>query len=247
MQPTIIEDTISIAANAVNENVIASNASLRGLLQTPYPCRIGLMCVQSAAGLKVDFDHGSKNVVKSSDPRVATFTEDPQDVINDDAYANEGEQLVLRVANLTGGALTFRYRIVLLPVVDDSWVPGTAVQLPPDTRVMQRGPISVAAAAVDVQLLDGLAYERLDAPSILRVLMSQSAIGLLRQLYIEQDRVAPPSTFPISNRIPQDPFDNTIEGVEVPENALQQLQVSNPTGGALNVFWKTKNQELVRR
>ena len=247
MQPTIIEDSISIAANATNENVIVSNSALRGLLQTPYPCRIRLLAVQSAAGLRIDFDHGSKNTVKSSEIRVATFAEDPLDVVNDDQYAQEGEQLVLRAVNTTAGALTLRYRIVLEPMVGDDWTAGTMVELPPDTRVMQRGPISVAAAATDVQLLDGLAYERLDVPSILRVLMSQSAIGLTRQLYIEQDRIAPPSSIAISNRIPQDPFDTTIEGVEVPENALQQLQVSNPTGGALNVFWKTKNQEMIRK
>jgi len=247
MQPTIIEDTISIAASGTNDNVIVSNASLRGLLQTPYPCRIRLLAVQSATGLRIDFDHGSKNTVKSSDLRVATFPEDPLDLINEDQYAMEGEQLVLRAVNTTVGALTLRYRIVLVPEVNDDWTAGTPVDLPPDTRVMIRGPISVAAAAADVQLLDGLAYERLDVPSILRVLMSASAIGLLRQLYIEQDRIAPPSSVAISNRSPQDTFDTTIEGVEVEGNALQQLMVSNPTGGALNVFWKTKNAELIRR
>jgi len=247
MQPTIIEDTISIAANSTNENVIVSNASLRGLLQTPYPCKIRLLAVQSAAGLRIDFDHGSKNTVKSSEIRVATFAEDPLDVINDEHFADEGEQLVLRAVNTTGGALTLRYRILLEPMVDDSWTVGMLVELPPDTRVMQRGPLSVPAATVDLQLLDGLAYERMEVPSLLRVLMSQSAIGMLRQLYIEQDRIAPPSSIAISNRIPQDPFDSTIDGVEVPANALQQLQVSNPTGGALNVFWKTKNQEMIRR
>lgn len=247
MQPTIIEDTISIAASSTNENVIASNSALRGLLQTPYPCKIRLLAVQSAAGLRLDFDHGSKNTVKSSEIRVATFAEDPLDIINDEQFAQEGEQLVLRAVNTTVGALTLRYRIVLEPQVGDDWTPGTQIELPPDTRVMQRGPISVANGTNDLQLLDGLAYERLDSPSILRVLMSQSAIGMTRQLYIEQDRIAPPSAIAISNRIPQDPFDSTIEGVEVPENALQQLQVTNNSGGALNVFWKTKNQELIRK
>ncbi len=247
MQPVIIEDTIAIAGSSTNENVIVSNASLRGLLQTPYPCKISLLAVQSAAGLRIDFDHGSKNTVKSSEIRVATFAEDPLDVINDEHFAQEGEQLVLRAVNTTVGALTLRYRIKLEPLVGDDWTPGQAFDLPPDTRVMQRGPIAVANGTNDLQLLDGLAYERLDVPSILRVLMSQSAIGMTRQLYIEQDRVAPPSAIAISNRIPQDPFDSTIDGVEVPENALQQLQVTNNSGGALNVFWKTKNQELIRR
>lgn len=246
MQPVIIEDTIAIAANAINNNVIVSNPALRGLLEAPFPCQGALLAVQSAAGLFIDMGYGSKNVVTDSAPRVATFAEDPIDVINNEWYADAGDQLVLRVVNTTGGALTLRYRIILTPLVDDAWTPGTPVQLPPDTVVMQQGPVVVLAGAADVQLLDGLKYERINVPSYLRVLMTQSAIGMTRELYIDQDRIAPPSSISIANRIPQDPFDSTILGVEVPPNALQQLQVSNPTGGNLNVFWKTKNQQLVR-
>jgi len=246
MQPVIIEDTLSIAANAINPNVIVSNPALRGLLESPFPARGALLAVQSAAGLLIDMGYGSKNVVTDSAPRVATFAEDPIDVINNEWFCAEGDQLVLRAVNPTGGALTLRYRIVLTPIVDDSWTPGTPVELPPDVLVMQQGPISVAAGAADIQLSDGLKYERVNVPSYLRVLMTESAIGLTRQLYVDQDRIAPPSSISIANRIPQDPFDSTILGVEVPANALQQLQVSNSTGGALNVFWKTKNQQIYR-
>jgi len=245
-QPIIIEDTISIAANSINNNVIASNSALRGLLEAPFPARGTLLAVQSAAGLLIDMGYGSNNVVVDSAVRVANFAEDPIDVVNNEWYCGEGDQLVLRAVNTTGGALTLRYRIVLTPAVDDSWTPGTPVELPPDVVVMQQGPTSVAAGAADIQLLDGLKYERINVPSYLRVLMTESAIGLTRQLYIDQDRIAPPSSVSIANRIPQDPFDSTILGVEVPANALQQLQISNPTGGALNVFWKTKNQKPVR-
>lgn len=245
MQPTIIEDTQSIAANTDVANIIVSNASLRGLLQTPYPCRMRLLAVQSATGLRIDCLHGNQMVVSASDPRIATFPEDPLDLINGEAYAQAAEQLVLRVVNTTGGALTFRYRLILDPMVDDAW-DGLPVELPPDTAVMQRSQV-ITTLQVDVPLLDGLTFERLGVPSILRVLMTQSAIGLLRQLFIDQDRVAPPSSISIANRIPQDPFDTTIDGVEVPANALQQLQVSNPTGGSLTVNWKTKNQYLIRQ
>jgi hypothetical protein len=248
MQPVIIEDTISIAANSINNNVIVSNSALRGLLEAPFPAMGKLLCVQSAAGLAVDLDYGSKNVVSAAEPRVATFAEDPLDIINSEWFCEEGDQLVLRVINTTAGALTFRYRIVLEPLVDESnWIPGQRIPMPPDTRVMQRGPIAITNNSIDVQLLDGLKYERVNVPSILRVLMTESAIGMTRQLFIEQDRIAPPSSISIANRIPQDPFDTTIDGVEVPANALQQLQVSNTSGGTLNVFWKTKNKELVRR
>jgi len=238
MQPVIIEDSISIAANTTVDNIIVSNASLRGLLQTPYRCIGKLLAVTSAAGLRIDLSHSSKLVVAAADLRVANQAEEPYDIINDEWYAEESEQLTLRVVNSTGGALTLRYRIILQPWEDE---------LPPDTLVMTRGPVSVAAGAVDQAVLDGLMFQRIPGPSILRVLMSASAAGLTRQLYIDQDRIAPPSAVTTSNRVPIDPIDSTVDGVEVEGNALQQLQVSNPTGGALNVFWKTKNRELVRR
>lgn len=247
MQPVIIQDAIAIAANTINDNVIASNDSLRGLLESPFPARGRLLAVISATGLRIDMGYGSKLIASSCDARVSTSTpDDPLDVVNDEWFCQEGDQLVLRAANTTGAAITLRYTIILEPMVGDDFVPGTPYQLPPDVLVMQRGPVSIAANAVDVQLLDGLRFERVNVPSVLRVLMTQSAAGLFRQLYIDQDRIAPPSAISLNNRIPQDPFDSTITGVEVPPNALQQLQVSNSTAGALNVFWKTKNAQLVR-
>lgn len=244
MQPVIIEDVIAIAAGATNENVIASNAALRGLLNAPWPARIKLLCVTSAVGLRVDALHGSSMYVSSSDPRIATFAEDPLDLVNDDAYCQAQEQMILRVNNSTGGSLDFRYRLVLSPLVDETW-DGMPVELPPDTKVMQRLQ-AITTLQTDVQLLDGLTFEQLAAPSILRVLMTASATGLIRQLFIDQDRVAPPSIISLANRIPQDPFDSTIDGVEVPANRKQFLSVSNPTAGTLTVRWKTKNKELFR-
>lgn len=244
MQPVIIEDVISIAAGATNDNVIVSNPSLRGLLNAPYPCRIRLLATTSAAGLRVDATHGSQKYVDSADPRIANFAEDPLDLINGDAYCQAQEQMVLRVNNSTGGALSLAYRLILDPLVDDDW-DGNAVDLPPDTVVMQRLQ-SIAAAAIDTQLLDGLTFQQIAEPGYLRVLMSGSATGLTRQLFIDQDRIAPPSAVSISNRMPQDPFDTTIDNVEVKANAQQFLSVSNPTGGALTVRWKTKFRKLIR-
>jgi len=248
MNPVIIEDTQGTSAGVSYPNIIASNASLRGLIQAPFPARGKLLAVATVTGLLIDFDYGSKNVVSAAEPRVATFPEDPIDVINDEFYVNEGDQLALRVTNPTGGAITIRYRLILFPLVGDDWTPGTPFDMSPypDTRVMQKGPVVITNGTVDSQLLDGLRYERMPVPCLTRVLMSQSAIGMTRQMYIDQDRIAPPSTFPISNRVPQDPFDSSIEGIEVPQNALQQLQVTNLSGGSLNVFWKTKMQETYR-
>jgi len=247
MQPTIIQDAIAIAANSINENVIVSNAALRGLLEAPYPARIRLLAVISATGLRIDASHSSSKYASSCDLRVSSSTpDDPLDVVNDEAYTQAAEQMVIRATNTTGGAITLRYMLILEPVVDESWT-GGLVELPGDVLVMQRGPVAVADGTTALQLLDGLPFERISVPSVLKVFMTQSAAGLLRQLYIDQDRIAPPSTISLNNRIPQDPFDMTINGVEVPANELQQLQVSNASGGSLNVFWKTKNQQLVRR
>lgn len=243
MQPVIIEDSQSIAAGTTADNVIALNPSLRPLLSVPWPARIRLLCVQSSSGLRYDALHGSKSYVQSSEPRVASAMEDPQDLITEEAFAEEGEVLAIRVSNPTAGGLTFRYRLTLEPYVDEA---GNFMELPPDTLVMSRGPISIANGTVDQQLLDALPQEKLPVPSILRVLMTASAVGLTRQLYIDQERIAPASAVGATNRSPQDPFDSTIDGVEVPEQAKQQLQITNQSGGALNVFWKIKNRQLVR-
>jgi len=247
MQPTIIQDAISVAANSINENVIVSNPALRGLLESIYPSRIRLLAVISATGLRIDATHGSSKYAASCDLRVSTSTpDDPLDVVNDEAYTQAGEQMVIRAVNTTGGAITLRYMLILEPLVDETFQGGQVV-LPPDVLVMQRGPVAVADATAALQLLDGLIFERINVPSILKVFMTQSAAGILRQVFIDQDRIAPPSTISLNNRIPQDPFDMTINGIEVRENQLQQLQVSNNSGGSLNVFWKTKNQQLIRR
>lgn len=236
-QPVIIEDQISIAANATNDNVIVSNASLRKYLRAPFAARGKLLAVISATGVRIDLDYGSKNVVASSDLRVGTDLQNPLDLLSDEWYPNEGDQLVLRAVNTTAGAITLRYRIILEAM---------ETELPPDQRVQQRGPVSIAANAVDTQLLDGLRYERPPVPSILEVFMTASATGLTRVLDVDVENIAPPSAIPPLNRIPQDPFDSVISGVEVNEDKLIDLKTSNTTAGALNVFWKIKLQELVR-
>lgn len=243
MQPVIIEDTISIAAGATNENVLVSNPSLRGVVRAPFAARGGLAAVQSATGLTFSFDYGSKNVVANSNARVTTSSpDDPLDVVNDEWYCSEGDQLVLRAVNTGGGAVVLRYRLVLIPLA----MPGQLVQLPPDTRVIQQGPIAIATQLVDFQLLDGLRYERAPVDCSMEIFMTQSASGLLRSVFIDMERIAPPSAISLNNRIPQDPFDMTVQGVEVGADQLIQLQVSNPTGGSLNVFWKMKLEELER-
>lgn len=246
MNPWVIEDSQSIAAAATVDNIIAVNNSLRGLMQAPFPFRGGLIAIQTVTGLRLDLAIGSKKLIYSSDLRVGTTFSDPDDVINDEFFGQEGDNIALRVANTTGGAIVLRYRFVGLPLVDDSWQ-GGQVELPPDCLVMQRGPVAVPTATVDLDLFDNLDLQRLPYPVRAKYFMTASAAGMTRTLFVEQDRVAPPSFINISNRVPLDPFDLTVDGVEVPQNHDQKLQVTNQSGGTLNAFWRQKCYEVYRR
>jgi len=242
-QPIVIQDAISIAANSVNNNVIASNTSLKILQMLPAASKVTVLAVQSATGLQLDFDIGSANVIAESNCRVSASTpENPFDVMNDEIYGQQGDQMTLRAANTTGGAITLRYMIIAEPLAD----PGVMLQLPPNHRVTQQGPTSIANNTVDQQLLDGLRLERPSVDSILDVLMTQSAAGVFRSIYIDSERIAPASSISLANRIPQDPLDMTVTGIEVEANKEIQLSVTNQSGGALNVFWKIILKQLVR-
>lgn len=252
MDSIIIEDVQSIAAAAVVDNLIVINNALRPLAKIPFPCRGKLLAVASGgtlgtSGLRIELTHGQRKVLASSDIRIPSVfsPEDPMDIICDDWYGEPGEMLALRVVNSSAGALSIRYRILLEPLYED-WVNGMNYgPLPPDTLVQQRSQ-SIAANTPDLNVLDGLEFEQLPVPSMLRVLMTSAAIGLTRQLYIEQQRIAPPSAISILNRTPMDPFDETIKGVEVAENDQQILQITNSTVGAIVVHWKIKCKLMVR-
>lgn len=242
-QPIVIQDAISIGANSVNNNVIASNDSLKILQMLPAASKVTILAVQSATGLQIDFDIGSSNVVAESNCRVSASTpENPFDVINDEIYGQQGDLMSLKAANTTAGAITLRYMIIAEPLAEA----GEMVQLPPNHRVTQQGPTSVANNTVDLQLLDGLRLERPSVDSILDVLMTQSAAGMFRSLFVDSERIAPPSSISLANRIPQDPLDMTVTGVEVEANKEIQLSITNQSGGALNVFWKVILKQLVR-
>lgn len=245
MQPVIIEDAISIAANSVQENAISAVNALKALQRLPFNCKLMFAATQSANGLSFQLDVGSANVVYASHARiVATSPEVPLDIVNGNFFGNEGELLVLRVVNTTGASITLRYKITAMPIA----YPGdTQTELPPNDLVQQQGLVSMGAGIVDYQVLAGSRYERAPVDSIVDLFMTMSAVGLLRQFYVDQDRVAPATTFSILNRLPQDPFDSTLQGIEVPEDKEMQLAVSNPTGGALNLFYKLVIHQQVRR
>lgn len=244
MQPIVIQDTIAIAANSVNNNVIATNPSLIALRRLPFPAKITFAITQGATGISFDLDVGSSNVVANSNARVvATSPQIPLDVVNSEAYGDEGDLLTLKAANTTGASITIRYMMIAEPLVEAQ---GQRVQLPPNTLVMVQGPINVPNTTTDQQLLNGLKYERAPVPCIVDFLMTQSAAGLLRTIYVDSERIAPPSAISLANQIPQDPFDTTVMGVQVDQDAEINLSVSNFSGNALNVFWKVVMRQLVR-
>jgi hypothetical protein len=160
------------------------------------------------------------------------------DTINDTWYPEAGDQLVLRVTNSTGGALTLRYRIILYP--------NQSGERPPDKRVTG-STVSIGAGAVDTQILDGNRYERPPVPSMLKVFMTASASGLLRRVEVDTSTIAPPSSIVPANRTPQDPNDLSVQGIEVPNDKQILIPVSNPTGGALTLFWRIELQEQYRQ
>lgn len=243
-QPVIIEDAISIAANSTQENAIAAVNALKALQRLPFAAKLTFAATQSANGLSFQLDVGSANVVYASHARiVATSPEVPLDIVNGNFYGSEGELLVLRVVNTTGAAITLRYKITAQPIA----LPGEQVALPPNTLVQQQGLVSMGAGISDFQILNGSRYERAPVDSMMDLFMTMSAVGLVRQVYVDQDRIAPATTFSILNRLPQDPFDATLSGIEVPEDKEIQIGISNPTGGALNLFYKLVLNQLVRR
>lgn len=248
MNPTVIEDSVSIPAG-VTENVITLNNSLRKFLNAAHDGKCRFAAVQSAAGLRLDLTIGSKLFIASSEPRVGTDLSEPYDVFNDNMSARRGDQFTLRANNTTAGALTLRFRLVNEALKEDgsSLSEQEWAQVPPDDRTMQRGPVSIADGSVDFQLLDGLIWERPPVPSYLQLFMTASAAGMTKTLDVEETNIIPPSAIAPNNRVPRDPDDAVIEGVEVADRDLILVAVTNRSGGALNAFWKTKLTELARQ
>lgn len=236
MQPVLISDVVTVAASSTENNVIATNDSLRAVLRAPFPAQIQLFVTVSDLDLEFSFDAGGENFVDLSNARVTAAGELNQlDLISDDIYVDEGAQLELRAINGDLAAQTITYRIVLTPLGE----PGQRVQMPISARTTQRGPVAIANGSIDAQQLDGRRYERVQSPHTGRLYMNQSAAGAMTfQQYIGQERIIPPSRFNIQNRIPIEPDDETVTDIEIAPDRLIQLMVSNQTGGALNIFWR---------
>lgn len=234
MTPVTIQDDISIAANTVVENVIASNTGAQRYIRAPYDSIGMLLIAQSASGLRFELVVDGDTVMDSSDANVSTVLNIPDNMVLSQFFCRVGGQMVLRVSNTTAGALSARYRITLRE--------GQAAEFPGRMRTTIRGPISVAANAV-VQLLTGLRFERPLRDTLLQVIATASAAGLLLEVFVNGQSVAPALPVKSSNRVPIVPYDVLIDDVEVAMDSLIELRVTNTTGGALSLFWETILQD----
>lgn len=100
----VIQKEISIAANAVNDNILSGSSF--EFLRSNSVISAGL--VGSATGLVANIQSGADIVLEESPLLVKTT----MPIIPDDMYYNDvgvgGDRLVIRVRNTTAGALTVR-------------------------------------------------------------------------------------------------------------------------------------------
>ena len=108
----VIQKELSIAANSANENILSGSAF--EFLRGNSVVSIGL--AGSATGLVANIQSGADIILEESDILVKTT----MPTIPDDMYYNDvgvqGDRLVVRVRNTTGGALTVRAIVQVTPL-----------------------------------------------------------------------------------------------------------------------------------
>jgi len=108
----VIQNSVSVAANAVNDNVLAGSQ----FEYLPYHAKVDFGLAGSAAGLLVDVFSGQDIVAESFAPPATNRTpENPSDFTLTDVAA-AGERIKVRARNTTGGALTLFYSVIILPL-----------------------------------------------------------------------------------------------------------------------------------
>ncbi len=108
----VIQNSVSIAANAINDNVIQGSQ----FEFLPYDALLEFGLNASAAGLVADVYSGADTVAESFALSTANrFPVYPDDYpLNDVAAA--GERVKVRIRNTTAGALTAFYSVKITPV-----------------------------------------------------------------------------------------------------------------------------------
>jgi len=241
MQPIIIEGQLAVAAGETVTNVIRAIPSLERYLRAPtsslyWDGTLEAVFSDPLVGY-ISFNYGAKEVIDDSLLAEGAFLTFPYNVINSDWHCSGGDQLVLTCQNrdaMVDGTIFFR--ITLRPTDQrqtDSLVTQDMNAIPNDTQY--------------VSLLAGRKFERLTLPGYLGIYLSAADDTLVRQVYVEQANIAPESSIPATNRIPRDPDDFSIGGIEVPQNQQQTVQVRQSSAGAgdVDVFWRTVFKEAL--
>lgn len=239
MTPVVIQDTVAIAANTTVENVINLNTAAQRYVRAPYNAIGKLFLAVSALsnpGLRLELVVDGKTIMDSSDSRVALAAAqllNPDDMVVEQFFVREGAQLVLRGVNGSAGSLSAYYRIEMTE----------AEMQPAACRYTQR--LTSIPASSTVQILSGLRFERPVMDSYLSVLASAAVTGLLMEIFVDGQSVAPAMPVSASNRMPLNPYDTLLSNIEVGKDSLIELRVQNTTVGAVSLFWRTHLQESV--
>lgn len=108
----VIQNSVSVAANATNDNVLQGSQ----FEFLPFNAFLEFGLVASAAGLVADVYSGSDTVAES----FALSTQNRFPVYPDDFPLNDvaagGERIKVRIRNTTGGALTAFFSVRITPV-----------------------------------------------------------------------------------------------------------------------------------
>jgi len=236
MQPIILEGEVTIAAGSSVPNLIRAVPDLERYLRAPQDSpfwNAQIFAIASVAGVGfLDVEYGSKRVVDHAQLVQATNITNPYTLINGDWHPKAGDMLVLRGFNEDpADPITITFRVIL----------EAAEQQETDTLVMQDSTV-IAADAVPQHAFAGRQFETVEKPGLLTLFLSADDVGQKRSVYIEQTNIAPPSNIPATNRIPLDPDDESIDGIEVPQGKKQDLELLGTQGNV--VFWRSAFKEL---
>lgn len=117
--PTL-QDQISVAANTLNDDVLAGKRAKIVPLDSAALVRVYM--TGSAIGLRASFFVGGRNPQEESEVSVANrIPLDPDDLVISQLVVEPGDELYMPVRNTTVGALIFFYRVVI-ELIDPSMV-----------------------------------------------------------------------------------------------------------------------------
>lgn len=102
-----------------------------------------------------------------------------------------------------------------------------------------QGSASIAAGAVNDNVLQGSQFEFLPYNALLEFAINGSATGLVADVYSGQDTLAEAMAVPGVNRFGLYPDDFSLNDVAAAGERLK-VRIRNPTGGALTAFWTVR-------